>query len=58
VHYPIHGDGHALTLSSGGPRTFHADFVNAWDQSTLEREVHACLNLGNVCGVISNRATG
>ena len=58
VHYPIHGDGHTLTLASGGTHTFHADFVNAWDQPTLEREVHACLNRANVCGVVSNRATG
>ena len=36
----------------------HADFLNAWDQETLEREVHACLNGANVCGVVSNRATG
>ena len=58
IRYPIHGDGHDLELASGGVHSVHADFVNAWDQEKLEREVHACLNLENVCGVVSNRATG
>jgi hypothetical protein len=58
IRYLIHGDGHRLELASGGVHGVHADFVNAWDQRALEREVHACLNLGNVCGVVSNRATG
>ena len=58
IRYPIHGNGHRLELASGGVRSVHADFVNAWDQDALEREVHACLELGNVCGVVSNRATG
>ena len=36
----------------------HADFLNAWDQAALEREVRVCLNGDKVCGVVSNRATG
>jgi hypothetical protein len=58
IQYPIHGDGHDIELGSGGVRSLHADFINAWDQSALEREVHACLNLEKVCGVVPYRATG
>lgn len=58
VHYPITGDPAGLALASGGVRSMHADFVQAWDQAALEREVRACLNGARVCGVVSNRATG
>ena len=47
-----------LKLASGGVHGVHADFVNAWDQDTLEREVRACLNGGKVCGVVSTEPTG
>jgi hypothetical protein len=58
VHYPVTGDPAGLELASGGVHGVHADFLNAWDQAALEREVRACLNGGKVCGVVSNRATG
>jgi hypothetical protein len=58
VHYPVTGDPAGLELSSGGVHGVHADFLNAWDQAALAREVRACLNGGHVCGVVSNRATG
>ncbi|MFP5256513.1 MAG: DUF1996 domain-containing protein [Acidimicrobiia bacterium] len=58
VRYPFAGDPAGLELASGGVRSLHADFVQAWDQAALEREVRACLNRGKVCGVVSNRATG
>lgn len=58
IRYPITGDTAGVELASGGTRGVHADFVNAWDQTALEREVHACLNRSKVCGVVSNRATG
>jgi hypothetical protein len=58
VHYPVDGEPAALELASGGVHGVHADFVNAWDQAALEREVRACLNRAKVCGVVSNRATG
>jgi hypothetical protein len=58
VHYPVSGDSGGLELASGGTWGVHADFVNAWDQETLEREVRVCLNRSKVCGVVSNRATG
>lgn len=58
VHYPVWGDPSGLELASGGVRSVHADFVQAWDQATLEREVRTCLNREKVCGVVSNRATG
>jgi hypothetical protein len=58
VHYPVTGDPAGLALASGGVLGVHADFLNAWDQDALEREVRGCLNLDHVCGVVSNRATG
>lgn len=58
VHYPVTGDPRAVSLASGGVLGVHADFLNAWDQEALEREVRVCLNGDNVCGVVSNRATG
>lgn len=58
VHYPVTGNPAGLELASGGVRGVHADFLNAWDQAALEREVRACLNGGHVCGVVSNRPTG
>lgn len=58
VHYPITGDPSSVELASGGVQGVHADFVNAWDQAALDREVRACLNRAKVCGVVSNRATG
>jgi hypothetical protein len=58
VRYPVTGDPAGLELASGGVVGVHADFVNAWDQPALEREVRVCLNRAKVCGVVSNRATG
>jgi hypothetical protein len=58
VRYPVSGDPAGLELASGGLQSLHADFLNAWDQAALEREVRACLNGGRVCGVVSNRVTG
>jgi hypothetical protein len=58
VHYPITGNPAAVELASGGVHGVHADFLNAWDQDALEREVRVCLNGRHVCGVVSNRATG
>ncbi len=43
IRYPI-TDGHGLTLASGGQLTGHADFLNAWDQRTLERLVDDCFH--------------
>jgi hypothetical protein len=58
VRYPLSGGGRDLELASGGVHSLHADFVNAWDQEKLEREIRVCLTNGKVCGVVSNRATG
>ena len=58
VHYPVTGDPSGLTLTSGDVMAIHADFLNAWDQDALDREVRACLNRNQICGVVSNRATG
>lgn len=57
VRYPVTGDAQ-VELASGSPHSVHADFVQAWDQAALEREMTSCLNRAKVCGVVSNRATG
>jgi hypothetical protein len=56
IGYPISGDGHELALASGSIITGHADFMNAWDEGELTRQVEQCLNRGLVCGVVSNKA--
>jgi hypothetical protein len=43
VRYPALGSG-PIALSSGGQFSGHADFVNAWDQPTLQRLVDRYLN--------------
>jgi hypothetical protein len=43
IYYGISGGG-AAELSSGGDFSGHADFVNAWDQPTLEALVDRYLN--------------
>jgi Domain of unknown function (DUF1996) len=43
VHYGVAG-GSSSELASGGQYSGHADFVNAWDQRTLERLVDRYLN--------------
>lgn len=58
VRYPITGDGHDLLVASGSPLSAHADFMNAWDQDKLAKEVRTCLNKGRVCGVVSTRSVG
>lgn len=43
IRYPIStGDG--VALASGGRFSGHADFVNAWDQRSLERLVDDCFH--------------
>jgi hypothetical protein len=46
--YPSAG-GAALTLSSGGQLSAHADFFNGWDQAVLESLVEGCLNALRHC---------
>jgi hypothetical protein len=48
--YPSTGSAR-LMLSSGGQLTGHADFFNAWRQSTLERLVKRCLVERRACGL-------
>jgi hypothetical protein len=45
IFYGVSGGGTA-ELASGGDFSGHADFVNAWDQPTLERLVDRYLNRG------------
>jgi len=55
VRYPIH-DGTGYTLSSGPPKTLHADFWNTWQQTQLAAVVDACLNASVSCGRITGSA--
>lgn len=56
IRYPISGDGHELSLSSGSTYSAHADFLNAWDERELTDQIDLCLHRGLVCSVASNRA--
>jgi len=47
VVYPISG-GPGVTLASGSRHSAHADFFNAWKQSTLSALVRRCINQGPV----------
>ena len=58
VAYAVTGDVSHLRLASGDLLTVHADFINAWNQQSFEREVALCLNRDAVCGVTSGRISG
>jgi hypothetical protein len=49
VEYAVPSGGQRIGLASGGVHTGHADFMNAWDQATLERLVAVCLNALRHC---------
>jgi len=53
VEYAFTGDPEGLVLASGGVLTGHADFMNGWDQATLEQEVRLCIHREVVCGLSS-----
>lgn len=55
IVYPIFGTGHELSLASGPVETLHADFINAWHQDSLEREIGQCLRRDITCSISSNR---
>lgn len=55
VAFPISGPGHDLTLASGSVHSAHGDFLNAWDDDGLRREVERCIHRGVVCDLASNR---
>ena len=49
IHYPTQGGNIALGFPDK-PVAAHADFFNAWDQTTLTRLVRECINAGVHCG--------
>lgn len=49
LRFPVH-DGRTLSLSSGAPRSMHADFINAWVQRKLHRLVVRCIRGQKDCG--------
>jgi hypothetical protein len=48
IRYPVNGAGH-VEVSSMGPYSGHADFVNSWDEAGLTRLVDYCLNALRPC---------
>lgn len=55
IKYPISGVGHDLTLASGSTYSAHGDFLNAWDDAGLQREIANCIHRDVVCDLASNR---
>lgn len=51
IHYPVTGPVDDARLSSGPPRSAHADLLNGWEPAALEREVRACLHREVVCAI-------
>jgi hypothetical protein len=52
VRYKTFGNT-GLSLASGAPYTYHADFFNAWNQTALDNFVAFCLHNKNVCGTLT-----
>jgi hypothetical protein len=49
IHYPTQG-GDVVLGFPDKPVAAHADFFNAWDQTTLDRLVRECIDAGVHCG--------
>jgi hypothetical protein len=49
IHYPTQG-GNVVLGFPDKPVAAHADFFNAWDQTTLDRLVRTCIDAGVHCG--------
>ena len=49
IHYPTQGGNVTLGFPDK-PVAAHADFFNAWNQTTLDRLVRECINAGLHCG--------
>lgn len=49
ISWPISNAG-GITLASGKAYTLHADFFNAWNETTLNKLVNGCINAGINCG--------
>ena len=47
--WPVSGDMSRVRLSSGRGYSFHYDFYNVWDTSTLTALVKHCINAGRQC---------
>jgi uncharacterized protein DUF1996 len=52
VRYQTNGNA-GISLASGAPYTYHADFFNAWNQASLAGFINQCLHTGQVCGTVS-----
>jgi hypothetical protein len=54
VQYPIRGGSAVQFVYSGNARTGHADFMNGWNQSTMNSLVTRCIVGRVACGVIAD----
>jgi hypothetical protein len=51
LEYPVGTSSSGISLASGPPYTYHADFWNTWQQPKLSSLVANCLNRDVNCGV-------
>ena len=58
IYYPVGTTTGALTLASGSVYSIHADFFNAWDQTTLQTLVDTCLNGHTSCAHFKGTSPG
>jgi hypothetical protein len=42
-----------ISLASGAPYTYHADFFNAWNPASLAGFIDSCLHANKVCGTVT-----
>ena len=56
VGFPIHGEGHELSLASGNVYSLHGDFFNGWEPDGLWREITSCIHREVVCNLRPNRS--
>ena len=52
VRYQTNGNA-GISLASGAPYTYHADFFNAWNPASLAGFIDSCLHANKVCGTVS-----
>jgi hypothetical protein len=48
IVFPIRNGSH-VRLSSGPPYTLHADFFNAWNQTSLKKLIQNCIRANREC---------
>lgn len=54
IQWPVHRRAGIRLSGDHHHRTLHADFINAWQQGTLEALVRDCINAGVPCGRLNS----